>query len=227
MKFMYDPYCYPNSTVLINKKGIKSAEELLKAEIHYTAYRLYALQNAPIKGNFDFNHLCKIHKEIFQDLFDWAGKTRNLNISKNGSNFCDVRAIYDYGNSIFEKFFLSCQKVKDNPEEFVKTVAKYYGDLNCLHPFREGNGRTQREFTRQLCLKCGYVFDLSVTTHKDMLKASKLSLQEGNNSELAAIFSTAIVPFDKYMQKDEEYLKILTSDDLYVEENIDEYEYYE
>ena len=57
MKYMGDKYCYPNSTVLINKKNIQNAKEFLKAEIHYTAYRLYALQNSEVKGKFDFKHL--------------------------------------------------------------------------------------------------------------------------------------------------------------------------
>ncbi|MEE0920670.1 MAG: Fic family protein [Lachnospiraceae bacterium] len=223
---MGDKYCYPNSTVLINKKNIQNAKEFLKAEIHYTAYRLYALQNSEVKGKFDFKHLCKIHKDIFQDLFTWAGKTRDCNISKGGTNFCQLNALYDYGNSIFEDFYPSCLSVKDNPELFVKTVAKNYADLNSLHPFREGNGRTQREFTRELCLKCGYIFDLSVTTHQEMLDASKLALEEVDLSLLIDIFNKAIIPIEKYQEKDEEYLKVLTSDDLFVEDNLDDYEYY-
>lgn len=72
--FMDDRYCYPNSNVLINKKNIKTEDELLKAEIHYTSYRLYGLQEKGMKGNFDFDHLCRIHKEIFQDYLIGLGK---------------------------------------------------------------------------------------------------------------------------------------------------------
>lgn len=223
---MEDKYCYPNSNVLINKKGIQNKKEFLKAEIHYTAYRLYSLQEKPISGKFDFEHLCKLHKTIFQDLFSWAGKTRDCEISKGGTNFCRCIALNDYGTSIFKNFYSSCYSVKSNPEEFVKTVAKNYADLNSLHPFREGNGRTQREFTRELCLKFGYVFDLSVTTHQEMLEASKLALEKVDLSKLISIFSQAIVPIEKYQEKDEDYLRILTSDDLYIEDDLDEYEYY-
>lgn len=148
------------------------------------------------------------------------------NISKGGTNFCQLNVLYDYGTYIFDSFYPSCYAVKDNPQLFVETFAKYYADLNSLHPFREGNGRTQREFARELCLKCGYVFDLSITTHQEMLNASKLALEEVDLSLLINIFSKAIVPINEYHEKDETYLKILTSDDLIVDNKLEEYEYY-
>ena len=74
--------------------------------------------------------------------------------------------------------------------------AKHYGDLNALHPFREGNGRTQREFARELCLACGYDFDLSFTNHEDMLSASIASFNKEDNSYFEAIFSKAVQPIE-------------------------------
>lgn len=74
---------------------------------------------------------------------------------------------------------MNCKKYKENREEFIKVFAENYGDLNALHPFREGNGRTQREFARLICMECGYAFDLSVTTHEEMLRASKISFDKG------------------------------------------------
>lgn len=97
--------------------------------------------------------------------------------------------------------------------------------MTCVSSY-EGNGRSQREFTRELCFKCGYVFDLSITTHAEMLSASKIALEENNLTLLINIFTKAIVPIEKYQEKDETYLKILTSDDLFAEEEISDYEYY-
>lgn len=219
-------YCYPNSNVLINKKNITSAKELLQIEVEYAGTRLVELQNNPIKGNFDFKHLCKIHKYIFQDLYSWAGKIRTIDIGK-GNMFCYVQNINSFAESIFNKYYSSCYAVKENRELFVEVLADNYADLNALHPFREGNGRSQREFAREICLACGYVFDLSVTTHSEMLEASIIAFNKADNSKLASIFKKAIIPENEYVNDNTSILKILTSDDLDLEDIVNSYEYYE
>ena len=80
-------YCYPGSIVLKNKLNITDVRELSGAEKELTAIRLYELQENPIKGKFDFAHLRAIHKYIFQDLYQWAGKIRTVEIGK-GNLFC-------------------------------------------------------------------------------------------------------------------------------------------
>lgn len=160
-------YCYPNTNILINKLNIKTQEELFQAEKELTFIRLQELQENPIIGKFDFKHLLKIHHYIFQDLYEWAGKIRTVEIGK-GNLFCTTPYIQSYGETVFAKYYKQCKENKSNKNHFVKVLAENYADLNALHPFREGNGRTQREFTRLLCLECGYVFDLSCTTHEEM-----------------------------------------------------------
>lgn len=208
-------YCYPNSDVLKNKLNITDKIELFKAEKTFTAIRIQELQENPIKGKFDFKHLKDIHKYIFQDIYDWAGKERTVEIGK-GNLFCTTACIQSYAESVFSKFYSQCYAVKDNFSDFVRVFADNYGDLNALHPFREGNGRTQREFARQVCLACGYDFNLSVTTHEEMLKASILSFDKADSSGFIKIFSKAITPLDRTIDNDKNILKILTSDDLYV-----------
>lgn len=154
-------YCYQGSDVLINKLNITNQKDLFNAEVRLTTIRLREMQNKPIKGKFDFKHLKAIHKHIFQDIYEWAGKERTVEIGK-GNLFCTTACIQDYANSIFEKYYSQCYRAKDNFEDFIKVLANNYGDLNALHPFREGNGRTQREFARLICLACGYDFDLSI-----------------------------------------------------------------
>lgn len=75
-------YCYPNSEVLINKLNITNQKELQQAEMKITAIRLQELQKNPIKGRYDFAHLKAIHHYIFQDLYEWAGKERTVEIGK-------------------------------------------------------------------------------------------------------------------------------------------------
>lgn len=218
-------YCYPNSNVLINKLNITDAGILYDAEKELTTIRLRELQDNPIQGDFDFKHLKDIHHFIFQDLYEWAGKERTVEIGK-GNLFCTTACIQSYASSVFSKYYKQCIENKGNKEAFVKVFADNYGDLNALHPFREGNGRSQREFARLVCLECGYIFDLSNTTHVKMLEASKLSFDKADNSLLCEIFKDAIIPIDEYQSEDENILRILTSDDLFIKEEHNYYDYY-
>lgn len=204
-------YCYPGTDVLINKLGIRDNESLFEAEKKLTFIRLQQLQSEPIKGKYDFKHLKAIHQYIFQDIYDWAGKERTVEIGK-GNLFCTTACLQGYAESIFKKYFQQCYAAKGDIEKFIKVFAENYGDLNALHPFREGNGRTQREFARIVCLECGYDFKLTKTTHKEMLEASKLSFDHGDNSSFERIFSEAILPHSD--ENDINVLNILTSDDL-------------
>lgn len=217
-------YCYPDSEVLKNKLNIKDKKELFEAEKELTAIRLKELQDNPIKGKFDFKHLKDIHQYIFQDIYDWAGKERTVEIGK-GNLFCTTSCIQSYAESVFNKYYYQCDNAKNNFDDFVRVFADNYGDLNALHPFREGNGRAQREFARMVCLKCGYDFNLSVATHFEMLEASKLSFDKADSSGFIKIFSKAVVPLDKVIGRDSDILSILTSDDLTIGISSD-YDYY-
>lgn len=216
-------YCYPDSDVLINKLNVKDKQTLFLVEKELTSIRLQELQRQPITGKFDFLHLRKIHKYIFQDIYQWAGEIRTVEIGK-GNLFCTTSCIQSYGESVFNKYYAQCKQHKDNREDFIKVLAENYADLNALHPFREGNGRTQREFARLLCSSCGYVFDLSCTTHEKMLQASQLSFDKADSSLLCDIFKKAVTPIDDYIDKGS-YLKILTSDDLKI--GLDEFQHYD
>lgn len=186
-------YCYPDTDTLINRLNIHDAGRLLEAETRIVSIRLYQLQKHPVKGGFDFAHLCRIHHHIFQDVYDWAGKPRTVNIAKGNSLFCPVLNLSGYADDIFRSYYKDGMRAKDNPDEFIHALAEHYADLNALHPFREGNGRSQREYCRELCLKCGYLFDLTHTCRDEMLQASIDSLDRGDNTELEAIFRKCVI----------------------------------
>jgi len=205
-------YCYPGSDVLINKLGITNAKELFDAEVELTFMRLSELSYAPIKGVFDFKHLKQIHKYIFQDVYAWAGKVRTVEIGK-GNLFCLTAHIQDYADIIFKNYYPQCNMAKEDKEAFIKALAKNYGELNALHPFREGNGRAQREFARLVCLDCGYNFNLAVATHEEMLAASQLSFNKGDNVLFERIFSRAISEITEETPY-QNGVNVLTSDDL-------------
>lgn len=186
-------YCYPDTDTLINRLDIHSSSRLVEAEIRIVSIRLYQLQVQPVSGSFDFEHLCRIHRFIFQDLYSWAGELRTVNIAKK-SLFCLTQHMTGYAQTIFPAYYHDCMQAKDKPDEFIHVLAEHYADLNALHPFREGNGRSKREYCRELCLKCGYIFDLTHTCRDEMIQASIDSLDKGDNTGLEAIFHKCIIP---------------------------------
>lgn len=216
-----DPkYCYPRTNTLINLLNEKDPDKLFEIEIEFCSLTAKELEDSPIKGKFDFNHLKEIHKRFFKDIYEWAGEIRTVNISKGETQFCMCPFIEEQAKDLFNVFFIECFLHKNNKEAFIDVFTEHYATLNAIHPFREGNGRAQREFARELCLECGYVFDLFQLTHKEMLGASEkamiLDLEPLKNNFKKAIFTIAEY---ELIQKSDNHLMILTMDDLSVENN--------
>lgn len=130
-------YCYPNSNVLINKLNIKTHAELLAAEREITSLKIAMAKSQPIEGDFDLEHLKRIHKFIFEDIYSWAGCLRHVNISK-GNQFCLVDNLEMYGNSIFDKLKADNYLI-DYQGSIPHRLAYYLSEINVLHPFRDGN----------------------------------------------------------------------------------------
>ena len=163
-------YCYPESNVLINKLNIQDADTLHMAEREITSLRLAAAKMQPIKGKFDMKHLQKIHGYLFGDIYGWAGKLRHVDIAK-GNQFCLAMNLDTYGSNLFKK--LEKEHYLINSKENVPhRLAYYLSEINVLHPFREGNGRTQRLFIEYLASVAGYRVDFSQVTAEEMIIAS-------------------------------------------------------
>ena len=146
---MSDPvYCYPpDFIVLRNKLDIRDPDTLDKAERLHVRNR--AEQGIPT-GNFDLAHLKAIHGHIFQDVYDWAGQVRTVEISKDGSQFQTVRFIETGMADIHKRIVVARCFRGLGGDEFAKQVGLVMGDVNYVHPFREGNGRTQLQYLKQL-----------------------------------------------------------------------------
>lgn len=164
-------YCYPNSDVLINKLNIHDSDKLREAERKLTMLRLMDLLEKPVTGKFDFEHLRNIHKYIFQDIYSWAGKIRTVDIAKSNM-FCKVQFIEMQASELFRKLQNDDYLKRLPKEKFVEKAAYYFSEINALHPFREGNGRTQRELIRQLAYESGYILHFAVISEKEMVEAS-------------------------------------------------------
>lgn len=138
-------YCYDGTETLINKYGIKDAQELKAMEDQISHLKIDDMYINPISGSLDYNHLKKMHKFIFSDLYNWAGEERKVNISK-GFVFCDVGMMHEYSKNIFDSLKKKSYYQNLSQDSFIDAVAELYSDLNCLHPFREGNGRANKIF---------------------------------------------------------------------------------
>ena len=167
-----DPYLIPGTDVLENKLGIHDPRELERAERLLTADRLVELAREPIAGKFDLAHLQRIHRAIFQDVYEWAGDLREINISKGAIRFATAGQLESSAAEIFGRLARDNHLQGLSQGEFARSAAEFLADVNALHPFREGNGRTQREFFGTLAASVGFKLDWSRTNSKEMIQAS-------------------------------------------------------
>lgn len=156
---MYDQeesrYCYPGTDVLINIPGLREQKQLDAYERLVTADRLRILALKPLKGSFNLKHLCDIHRFIFKDVYPFAGELREEDISKENFRFAHVKYLLDQTNQLLSELRKENLLKGLSNAVFTDRLTHYLTELNVLHPFREGNGRVQREFIRCLALESG------------------------------------------------------------------------
>ena len=185
--------CYEGSSCLINKLGIKDENLLNMMESHITLAKISLLQQNPIPGVFDFEHYKKIHEFIFEDLYDWAGTPRKVDISKKGTLFVKAKDIKKIADACFERLKSKNYFKNLNTDEFIDEITDFYCVTNNLHPFREGNGRTQRVFLTQLALNAGYELDFS-NLDTDRLMIATIHSANGIDTYLKEILREIIEP---------------------------------
>jgi Protein involved in cell division len=176
---MRDPYINENG-VLKNKLQCETKEELEETEKILAIARIIELNENPIRGNYDLKHLQKIHEYIFQDVYEWAGEIRIINIAKGNTLFCPVENIEIYSQTVFDQLEKDKYLKNETEYDFCKKGAEYLGEINMIHPFREGNGRTQREFIKLLGQDAGYEINFKYIKEKQMKEASIRSVTTDN-----------------------------------------------
>jgi len=192
-------YCYENSNVLRNKLGITDGYELRTAEREIAAVRILEAERNPIRGKLDFMHLCDIHRYIFGDIFEWAGKLRTVNISK-GNPFYNAGVLDIYGAELFGKLKTERYLLDTPKERITGRLAHYLSEINIMHPFREGNGRAQRMFIEYFALVAGYRIDFSNVTAEEMIEASVRAFSY-DESLMRGIFERNTTPISSEDQK--------------------------
>jgi cell filamentation protein len=153
-------YTDPNTGLLRNLQDITDPEVLLFVESSAVTKRLQELYENPIKIK-GVDSLFEIHRHLFQDIYIWAGKKRTVEISKDGKQFFPT-SHFDNAFKYIDQIITEFKKIpKEDNKMLAEKLAEILDNVNYLHPFREGNGRTQREFLRLLALEKGLTLNLN------------------------------------------------------------------
>ena len=151
-----DPYLDPRSGVFRNRLGLTDRAELAIVEKQFAAVRFNQLKRRRLPGAYDLDHLRAFHWTIFQDVYPWAGKLRTVLIVKAGASFCLPHQIVDTAADVFRRLASDRYLRGRDRDGFLDGLTALLAEVNALHPFREGNGRTQRAFLSQLARDAGY-----------------------------------------------------------------------
>jgi cell filamentation protein, protein adenylyltransferase len=186
---MSDPYCYPGTNVLRNIENIKDAEELAAFERTATANRMETLpDHFPITPE----GYRAIHRYIFQDVYDWAGEYRTVDIARIDNLFCLAPYIMQELAKRFDTIRSENNLRGLSSEDFATRAAEHAAELNAIHPFREGNGRTLRAFLFVLARQAGHNIHMERIQVEKWNEASRVSFRTGDSRTLRGIIADAI-----------------------------------
>lgn len=190
-----DPYLDLDTGVLRNRLGITDPAELAQAEAELTALRLVELRRRPLPGVYDLAHLQAFHWHIFGDVYEWAGRLRTVSIGK-GQLFCLPQHLDTFAAEVFGKLHRNDLLRGLELDQFVDRLTEVLDDVNALHPFREGNGRTQRAFLTQLAGAAGYELRWTAMDPAENNEASRAALA-GDPTGLRAMLARLVRPLSQ------------------------------
>jgi cell filamentation protein len=202
-------YTYHGTDTLKNKLGAATHDELEEREADFVFSRNTEIQlgQGP-RGAFDADHLRAIHRHLFQDVYEWAGRTRDEEVRLSDGTIASEPVMRKADGSSFMLGPLIPAALDDianrlraagdlrglSREEFATQAADIMADLNAIHPFREGNGRTQRSFMRELARAAGHTIDFSVISRERMIEASIAANDRGDKTPMRRLFNDATDP---------------------------------
>jgi len=176
-----------------NRFGITGRNELERVERIHSSVHIVELELSPLPGEFDLRHLQSIHRYIFQDVYAWAGIIRPFTLFKAGDEFCRPQFIEPYAADIFGRLHQADLLRDLDADTFVTNASDLLADVNALHAFREGNGRSQRAFLSQLAAQAGHPLVWPIGAEQRNIDASRAA-HRGDNSELRALVTDALRP---------------------------------
>jgi cell filamentation protein len=198
-----DPYLDSETGALFNKLGLKTAKELDDAEAKLTAIEITALttQDIPFYEDCDVALFKSVHKRMFNDIYDWAGELRTVELSKGTTSFARVQHLAINLDSLFEQLAKDDYIATTDLDEFINKLARYYGDLIVLHPFREGNGRTIRTFMAMLAESIGWHIAWDEMDPQENIDAS-IAAYKGDEKPLREMLAKIVTPIDVFWGRD-------------------------
>ena len=187
-----DPYVYPGTRVLRNRYGIREAAELAQRENDAATVRLLQLRLYPLPGVYDIEHLRAFHRQIFGDVYPWAGEIRTIAIAKTDL-FALPQHIEPFLADVLAKLAAEQHLRGLDLDRLVDRLTHYLAEINAAHPFREGNGRTQRAFIGQLANQAGHRIAWERADPTDNIDASVAAMR-GDNATLRTMLGELVEP---------------------------------
>lgn len=184
-----DPYSYDCTDVLINTLNITDAQELQAAERDLS--ELAAMDIEFSEPPYDFAYWCSLHKQLFSDIYEWAGEVRTIDISKANTHLCHCRYIKKEASKLLSEISNDNDFVNLSREQLISKLAEYYSELNVIHPFRDGNGRAQRVLFEHLVINCGFQISFEGISAEEWINANIMGFNV-DYSGLEAIFDRCI-----------------------------------
>ena len=179
-------YTDPETGILRNLANITEPDGLLFFESAAVIKRSKELDIQPISIQSS-ETLLDIHRYLFQDVYHWAGQKRTVEISKQGKPFF-LTAYFSKGFTHIDTLVSDYRKIDTTDKsQLAKYLAVLLDSINYLHPFREGNGRTQREFIRILALEKGYNLNLNPPDNLDVYERYMSGTIEGDIEKLTSL----------------------------------------
>lgn len=186
-----DPYFDESIGELRNLLGAKSPEEFQELEPQIVFANELELESESIPRTNDLREVLLIHKQLFKGVYDWAGKIRTVDIKKNAEGaefFLVVSKISSAADYVFAELAKENYLKGLGKDEFAQRLAHHYDQLNYIHPFREGNGRTQRVFWARVAHDAGYEINWDAVVGDENDEASRIAAEDMDLSALEGMF---------------------------------------
>lgn len=195
-----DPYLDPAAGILRNRLGIRTQQQLDIAEGDLALPAMLELIDSPPPPTGDLAELCAIHRELFVDVYEWAGEIRTVDLRKNveGAKFFLPVSMIERSAG-----FAADELRDDNMlrgldrDKFVMRLAHHYDQFNDVHPFREGNGRTGRVFWDRVSRDAGYRLDWREVSGQVNDRASRVASEARDLRPLQAMFNPIAAPLER------------------------------
>ncbi len=189
-----DPYTYPATETLRNRLGITDDKALVEAERRLTQAR--GAEAARLTFPDTANGYRSLHKHLFQDLYDWAGKDRTVDIAKGGARFAHAAYVANSLDAVFRDMAAKNGFRGLAREDFFDRLGNHINELNAAHPFREGNGRTMRHHAAQVAREAGHPIRISAIDKTAWMEASRHGFLTGDHRSMSAVLAAASIRRD-------------------------------